>query len=302
MKRRMTYFLPAKLLIAGTTALAISTGSAMAAGGAKIDIERQAWSFSGITGTYDKEQLQRGFKVYQEVCAACHGLSRVRFRNLAEPGGPEFSVEGIKDLAKNWPNQIIDGPNDDGEMFEREPLASDPILGPHRNEKAARAAFNGAYPPDLSLITKARTYENHDAWPLHIVQMSKDILTGYQENGSDYLYNLLTRYTSEEADANGMYSNAAFPGGKIAMAPPIASDGSVTYGDEDGAKTAGLTVPPTSLKQNARDVTAFLSWAADPTLNTRKEIGWQVMLYLLITTILLYLGKKRIWARAKSDA
>ncbi len=289
----------ARTISVALSALALSAGAVWAAGGAHIEIERQAWSFSGIAGKYDQEQLQRGFKVYREVCASCHALSRVRFRNLSEPGGPEFPVESVKQLAADWPNQITDGPNDDGEMFERAARASDPILGPHANEKAARAAFNGAYPPDLSLITKARTYENHSAWPLHVVQMGKDIVTGYQEAGADYVYALLTRYKGSEPDANGMYENGAFPGNKIAMAPPLTESITVAYGDEDGAKTDGLVMPAASVEQNSKDVTAFLAWAGDPSLNSRKQIGWQVMIYLLITTILLYLGKKRLWARVK---
>ena len=326
---------------------AVASMQAHAAGGEDIEIERQSWVFSGITGQYDKAQLQRGFKVYREVCASCHGLSRVRFRNLYEPGGPEFSVEGVKALAAEWPNQIIDGPNDDGEMFERAPLTSDPILGPFRNEKAARAANNGAYPLDLSLITKARAVGNNQSWPLHILQMAHDIVTGYQEGGSDYLYALLTSYEHapkykvgpgekleqvphgdaiDDSDelkpgfvacasidkanptlktcnklSDGMNYNASFPGHQIAMLAPLGENAMLVSYLEDGQKApAGLSVPPTSLEQNAKDVTAFLSWTADPSLNARKQIGWQVLVYLLITTVLLFLGKKIIWSRLKT--
>lgn len=293
---------PMRALGLAVSVLAISAGTVWAASGSAIHIERQSWTFGGMTGQYDKAQLQRGFKVYQEVCAACHSLSQVRFRNLNEPGGPEFAIEGVKTLAAEWANQI-ETPDlaDDGTIITRVPLVSDPMVGPFRNEKAARAAFNGAYPPDLSLITKARTIDNHDSWPLHILQMAKDTLFAYQEAGSDYTYALLIGYKDKPADfelSPGMSYNDAFPGHQIAMTPPL-SDGSVEY-LEDGEKAPeGVIVPKATLQQNAKDVTAFLSWAADPSLNTRKQIGWQVMIYLLITTVLLYLGKKKIWARAK---
>ncbi len=281
---------------------AASAGAVWAASGSAIHIDRQKWSFAGVSGQYDKAQLQRGFKVYKEVCAACHSLNRVAFRNLSEAGGPQFDVERVKALAAQWANPIeTEDLDDDGKVITRPPLASDRILGPHRNEKAARDAFNGALPPDLSLITKGRTVEFHGSWPIHILQMTKDILTGYQEAGSDYLYALLTGYKDAPADVtlgDGMSYNVAFPGHQIAMAAPLA-DGSVEY-VEDGQKVPeGVTVPPATLEQNAKDVTAFLSWTADPSLNTRKQIGWQVMIYLIITTILLYLGKKSIWSRIK---
>ncbi len=280
------------------SAIALSAGTVWAASGG-AHIERHHWSFTGLGGQYDKAQLQRGFKVYQESCSACHGLSRLSFRNLFEAGGPEFDEAAVKSLATEWPNQIVDGPNDDGEMFERPPLASDPIRGPFANEKAARAANNGALPPDLSLIIKARTVENHSSWPLHVVQMGKDVLSGYQEAGADYVYALLNSYKGSEPDTNGMYVNAAFPGGKIAMTPPLTVDNTVAYLEDGQSAPEGMTVPPSTVAQNAEDVTAFLAWASDPSLNTRKQIGWQVMIYLLITTVLLYLGKKQIWARLK---
>ena len=130
---------------------AASVDTAQAAGGG-AHIERQTWSFGGFTGQYDRAQLQRGFQIYKDVCAACHGLSRVRFRNLFEPGGPEFPEESVKALAAEWPNKIVDGPNDEGQMFERPALQSDPILGPFKNDNDARSAQNGALPLDLSLI------------------------------------------------------------------------------------------------------------------------------------------------------
>ncbi len=274
--------------IATLTALPALAGG----GGGEAHIERQTWAFGGFSGQYDKAQLRRGFQVYQEVCSACHGLNRVYWRNLTEPGGPEFDVEAVKALAKGWPNQITDGPDDEGKMFERPALLSDPIRGPYKNEKEARAAQNGALPPDLSLITRARNLHTDAAWYAHVPMMVKDVLTGYQEGGADYTYAILTGYAEPPADfhlSDGMNYNKYFPGQQIGMVQPLAEGGSVTYQADAGATA--------SLEQNARDVTAFLSWAADPSLNTRKRIGWQVMLYLLVTSVLLYIAKHRVWAK-----
>ena len=257
-------------------------------------IEHLDWSFGGVGGQYDRAQLQRGFQVFQQVCTACHGLKYVRFRNLTEPGGPQFPVEAVKALAASWPYQITDGPNDEGEMIERLPTLADPIVGPYKNDKEARAVQGGALPPDLSLVVKARTLESHAPWYTHWLWMVSDIATGYQDGGADYLYALLTGY--EEAPtgvemAEGMYYNAAFPGHQMAMAPPLSMDFFIEYQPDAGATG--------SLDQNAKDVTAFLAWAADPSLDTRKRLGWQVLLYLVITTLLLYAVKKRVWARVK---
>lgn len=264
-------------------------GSAYAAGDAP-HIERQTWSFGGPGGQFDKAQLQRGFQIYKDVCSSCHGLKRVYFRNLVQKGGPEFPEASVKELAAQWPNKIIDGPNDTGEMFERPALLPDPMLGPYRNDQAARAAQGGALPPDLSNIIKARNTHNSAFWPVHVWLMVKDILTGYQEGGADYVYALLTGYHEAPAGvtvADGMNYNAAFPGHQIAMAPPLSKDGFQTYADGSG-----------SLEKNAADIAAFLTWASDPSLNDRKSTGWIVLLYLLFTTVLLWLGKKRIWANA----
>lgn len=282
------HFLKASVFSA--CALASASVGALAAGPA-IEIEKVQWPFSGIRGQFDKAQLQRGFQVYKEVCAACHGLNRIYFRNLTQPGGPEFSEEAVKALAAEWPNQITDGPNDEGAMFERPARLPDPIRGPYKNEKEARSVQNGAYPPDLSLITKARSVERHAHWTVHPFLMLGDVAKGYQEGGADYMHALLTGYVDAPADVTvgeGMYYNKAFPGHQLAMPPPL-SDGVVTY--QDGT--------PATVESYSRDVTAFLSWAADPTHDQRKRIGWQVLLYLLVTTVLLYLGKKRIWANIK---
>ena len=254
-------------------------------------IERQPWSFGGITGQFDRAQLQRGFQVYQDVCSGCHGLKRLYFRNLVQPGGPEFPDDAVKKLAAEWPNKIVDGPNDQGKMFERPALLSDPIRGPYHNDQEARAAQNGSLPPDLTLIPRARNVEREVSWFTHPFYMLYDILTGYQEGGADYVYALLTGFTDPPKDmqmADGKMYNKVFPGHQIGMPPPL-SDDLVPY--KDGT--------PKTVDHYARDVTAFLSWAADPTLDQRKRMGWQVVIYLLITTALLYLGKRTIWSSIK---
>jgi cytochrome c1 len=269
----------------------LSAGTAsQAAEGGHAHIARQTWSFGGFTGQYDQAALQRGFQIYKDVCSACHGLKRVRFRNLVEPGGPGFPEESVKALAAEWPNKITDGPDDSGKMFERPAKLFDPILGPFKNDQEARSAQGGALPPDLSLMAKARNVEYTGPFWAHPFSMLRDIATSYQEGGPDYLYALLTGYSDEvPADvklAEGMHYNVAFPGHQIAMPAPLAKDNFVTYQDGSG-----------SLEQNAHDISAFLAWAADPSLNERKSIGWLVMLYLVVTTLLLYLGKKRLWSK-----
>ena len=257
-------------------------------------IERQPWSFTGFSGQYDRAQLQRGFQIYQQVCSACHGLKRVRFRNLAEPGGPQFPEAAVKALATAWPYQISGELDDQGNPIDRLPGLADPIIGPYKNDVQARAAQNGALPPDLSLIVKARNVESHAGWYSQWLWMLRDMAIGYQEGGADYLYALLTGYHDAPAGVQvneGMYYNLAFPGNQLAMPTPLAKDNFVEY--QPDADTKG------SLDQNAHDVTAFLAWAADPTLDSRKELGWQVLLYLAITTVLLYFVKKQIWARLK---
>jgi len=255
------------------------------------EIARQHWSFSGFTGQFDKAQLQRGFQVYQQICSNCHSLKRLAFRNLVQPGGPEFPEASVKALAHDWPNKITDGPNDEGKMFERPALLSDPILGPYKNDKEARAAQNGALPPDLSLMARARAVERNPPWYIHPFLMLGDILDSYQEGGADYIYALMTGFSDPPAGfhlVDGKYYNHAFPGHQISMPPPL-SDGAVSY--QDGT--------PDKVENYAHDVAAFLSWTADPSLDQRKRIGWQVILYLIVTTVLLYIGKRRIWSAIK---
>jgi ubiquinol-cytochrome c reductase cytochrome c1 subunit len=283
------------VLAAGLLAATPLSSVALAAGDAPA-IARQTWSFAGIRGHFDAAQLQRGFKVYQEVCAACHSLKRVYFRNLAEAGGPMFPRDRVEALASAWPNQIFDGPNDQGQiatsrgqLIKRPARLSDPILGPYDNDQAARAAQNGALPPDLSLITKARSAGGGETFFGTIAMMVRDIPRGYQESGSDYLHALLTGYANAPADmklVEGMSYNKAFPGHQIAMVPPL-RDKQVKY--EDGS--------PATIDQYSRDVTAFLTWAADPKHDERKSMGLIVVLYLAVTTVLFFLAKRRLWSK-----
>ncbi|MGD9803989.1 MAG: cytochrome c1 [Hyphomicrobiaceae bacterium] len=284
-------------LCAALGAITVLAAGPVTAAEGETHVERQNWSFAGVRGRFDKEQLQRGFQVYQEVCASCHGLKRVFFRNLAEPGGPQFNQEAVKGLAASWPNQIFDGPDDQGNIatrkgaiIKRPARLSDPILGPYDNDKQARASQNGALPPDLSIITKARGVEYHGGVIGHIGYMLRDIVNGYQEGGADYVHAVLTGYKKPPADfklADGMNYNTAFPGNQIAMIEPL-TDGRVKYQHKD---------VPQTVEQYASDVTAFLAWAADPRLEERKNMGWVVMLYLLVTSVLLYFAKKKLWSK-----
>jgi ubiquinol-cytochrome c reductase cytochrome c1 subunit len=272
-------------------AVAVMTILSQPAGAAEdaATIERQNWIFSGVFGQFDQAQLQRGYQVYTEVCANCHEMKRIYYRNLAQKGGPEFPEEAVKALAAGV--QVEDGPNEDGQMFQRPGKLTDRLPLRYKNEQEARSIHNGAYPPDLSLMARARNVEYHGPVWFHPLSMLRDVLTGYQEGGADYIYALLTGYTSPPATVTmveGMHYNQAFPGQQIAMANPFAGgDGQVSY--TDGT--------PATVDNYARDVSAFLSWAADPKLEDRKQLGWQVMAYLLFTTILLYIAKKRIWAK-----
>jgi ubiquinol-cytochrome c reductase cytochrome c1 subunit len=237
---------------------------------------RQEWSFAGPFGKFDQAQLQRGFKVFREVCSNCHSMKLVAFRDLAAPGGPGFSEEQAKALAAEY--MIKDGPNEAGDMFERPGRLSDYFPPPFPNEQAARAAF-GAYPPDMSVLAKARTYER--GFPLFLA----DPIIQYQEHGVDYIYALLTGYTHDD-DPNW---DEYMPGHRIAMAKPL-SDGAVDY--TDGS--------PQTVDQYARDVSAFLMWAAEPHLEERKRIGFGVMIYLAVFAFMLYLVKRKIWAKVHS--
>ena len=229
------------------------------ASGEDIVLPEQTWSFAGVFGTFDRGELQRGFQVYKEVCAGCHSLNYISFRNLGDLG---FNEAEVKAIASEY--EVEDGPDNDGEMFDRPALPADRFPAPFPNDNAARAGNGGALPPDLSLIVDARS------------------------NGSNYLYALLTGYGDAPAGvtiAEGMSYNAYFPGHQVAMPPPLSDDG-VEY--SDGTKATA--------EQQARDVTAFLSWATEPNLEERKRMGVMAILFLVVMTGLLYLSKRKIWA------
>jgi ubiquinol-cytochrome c reductase cytochrome c1 subunit len=237
------------------------------------------WSFAGPFGKYDKGQLQRGLKVYKEVCSACHSMNLVSFRTLEDLG---YSEDQVKAFAAEY--EVQDGPNGDGEMFTRKAVPSDHFPSPYPNHEAAAASNNGAAPPDMSLLAKARGVTR--GFPLFVF----DIFTQYQEGGPDYIYSLLTGYVdppegtevAEGTHYNPYFANAA----ALAMAPPI-SDDQVTY--DDGS--------PQTLDQYSKDVSAFLMWAAEPHLEERKRTGFMVMVFLAIFTALIYLTKKSVYAR-----
>jgi ubiquinol-cytochrome c reductase cytochrome c1 subunit len=277
--------------IGAAALLLAATGGVTAwAAGEAVHVDRQKWSFGGILGHFDDAQLQRGFKVYTEVCARCHSVNRLHFRNLAQPGGPSFPEAAIKSLAANY--QVDDAPDDTGKVGKRPALLADAIPGPFKNEQEARYTQNGALPPDLSLMAKARGIDTGAPFYRVPDMMVRDVLTAYQEAGADYIYAYLTGYRPPPPDVKlgeFMHYNAVFPGHQTAMAYPfVAGDGLVKYSDD---------TPPT-VDNYARDVVAFLSWAADPTLEERKRMGLLVMGYLLITAVLFGFAKRRIWRSA----
>ena len=222
-------------------------------------LPRQQWSFEGVFGTYDRASLQRGFQVYKEVCSVCHPVKHLHFRDLTDIG---YSEDEVKAIAAGY--QVTDGPNDDGQMYQRPGRPSDPIPGPFPNDQAARAANNGALPPDQSLIVKARP------------------------GGPDYVYGILTGYKEPPANFNllpGMNYNEFFPGHQIAMPPPL-GDNAVTFAD-------GV---PATVPQMAHDVTSFLTWAAEPRLEDRHRTGFKVTLFLVVAAGVFYAAKRKIWA------
>ena len=233
----------------------------------KVKILKIDWSFKGVTGKFDRASLQRGYQVYTEVCASCHSMNLVSYRNLGEPGGPEFSVEQVKAIAANF--EVEDGPNSDGEMFTRPGRPSDKFVSPYPNVQAATAANGGAYPPDMSVLVKAR------------------------KGGSDYIYSVLMGYEDPPAGfelEEGVYYNKYMDGQKIKMSNPL-SEGIVTYAD--GTQTTQA--------QMAKDVTTFLTWTAEPHLETRHKMGVKVIIFLTIFTLLVYLSMRRIWSRIDSE-
>ncbi|MEL0245951.1 MAG: cytochrome c1 [Alphaproteobacteria bacterium] len=223
-----------------------------------VELMKQKWPFDGIFGRFDESSLQRGFQVYREVCAACHGIRHISYRDLKGIG---YTNDEIKVIAADY--EVMDGPNDDGEMFEREARPSDKFVGPYENDKIARLANNGAYPPDLSLIVKARA------------------------DGANYLYSLLNGYKEfpDNFEASeGMYYNEFYPGNQIAMPSPLIDD-IVEYSDGTEATQS----------QIAKDVTSFLAWTAEPELEERKSLGVKTLFFLILITIMLLGVKRKIW-------
>src|ERR1700724_3776845 len=240
---------------------------------------KNRWSFAGPFGKFDRGQLQRGFKVYREVCSVCHGLKLIAFRYLADPGGLGFTTAQAQAVAAEY--KIQDGPNDQGEMFERPGRLADTFPSPFPNDQAARARYN-AVPPDLSVIAKARGYER--GFPRWV----GDMFTQYQEQGVDYITALLHGYKDAPPPGvtvpPGSFYNEYFPGHAIVMPPPL-TDKRVDY--TDGA--------PMTVEQYAKDISAFLMWTAEPHLEARKRIGLQVFIFLIVLAGLLYFTKKKVW-------
>ena len=232
-----------------------------------VDPIKVDWSFKGLTGTFDRASLQRGFQVYKEVCASCHSMQYLSYRNLGEPGGPEFSEQEVKAIAASF--EIQDGPDPQGEMFTRPGRPSDKFKSPYPNIQAATAANGGAYPTDMSVLVKAR------------------------KGGANYIYSVLVGYEDPPPSVkldDGVYYNKYMTGNKIKM-PNNLIDGLVEYAD--GTES--------SVDQMAKDVTTFLAWAAEPELEERHRTGVKVIIYLILLTTLVYLSMKKIWSRVDTE-
>ena len=247
------------------TLLLFLTSLSLAKSAEKVDPIKTDWSFKGITGKFDRASLQRGYQVYTEVCASCHSMNLLSYRNLGEKGGPECSVDQVKAIAANF--EVTDGPNNDGEMFTRPGRPSDKFVSPYPNVQAAIAANGGAYPPDMSVLVKAR------------------------KGGANYIYSLLLGYEDPPPSVSlddGVYYNVYMSGNKIKMANPL-SENIVEYIDGTASTE----------EQMAKDVVTFLAWAAEPHLETRHKIGFRSIIYLIILTILVYFSMKKIWSRVE---
>ena len=232
----------------------------------KVEYLKTDWSFKGLFGKFDRAALQRGYQVYTEVCSSCHSMKYLSYRNLAESGGPEFTEAQAKAIAASF--EVKDGPNADGDMFTRPGKLSDKFVMPYENVKAAQAANGGAYPPDMSVLVKARS------------------------GGVDYIYSLLQGYEDPPAGItldDGVYYNKFMYGNKIKMANQL-SDGLVEYADGTQA----------TVEQMSKDVTTFLMWAAEPHLESRHKMGFKAIVYLIILTTLVYFSMKRIWSRIET--
>ena len=253
----MRKVLMSAIAAAFTLGLALDGGPVAAAEGAGLP--EKDWSFEGMSGTFDNAARQRGLQVYREVCSACHSLRLISFRNLADLG---YGEDEVKAIAAEY--EVTDGPDGEGEMFERPARPSDKWPAPFANAKAAAASNGGAVPPDLSLITKAR------------------------KGGPTYTYAILTGYDEAPEGVElleGLNYNHYFPGNQIAMAAPLSED-AVEYADGT----------PATVDQMASDVVTFLAWAAEPELEVRKQMGWKVLMFLVVFAVMLYAVKRRVWA------
>ncbi len=233
----------------------------------KVEYLKTNWSFKGLFGKFDRSALQRGYQVYTEVCSSCHSMKYLSYRNLGEKGGPEFTEQQVKAIAASF--EVIDGPNSDGEMFTRPGKLSDKFVMPYENVKAAQAANGGAYPPDMSVLIKARG------------------------GGANYIYSLLQGYEDPPEGVildDGVYYNKFMYGNKIKMANQL-SDGLIQYGDGTEA----------TVEQMSKDVTTFLMWTAEPHLEARHQMGFKAIIYLIILTVLVYFSMKRIWSRVETE-
>ncbi len=255
------------VLVLATIVVGLAAVSIVAANPvAHSTVHTQSWSFTGFFGHFDQAQLKRGYQVYKDVCAGCHSMDLVAYRDLQDIGFTEDEVQAFAAEV-----QVQDGPDDTGEMFERPGRASDRFKAPFPNEQAARAANNGAYPPDLSLIAKSRAGAG---------------FLGHE--GADYIHSLMVGYEEPPAGVTipeGMFYNHAFKGHQIAMPPPL-SEGGVTYADGTEA----------TLDQQAKDIAAFLTWTAEGNLEERHRTGIKAVLFLVIFTLLAYTVKRRVWA------
>ena len=231
-----------------------------------LELLKNKWSFEGLFGTFDRASLRRGYQVYNEVCSSCHSIKLLSYRNLSEKGGPEFSIDDVKNIAASF--EVIDGPNSEGEMFTRPARISDKFVEPYLNVREAEAANGGAYPPDMSVLVKAR------------------------KGGANYIYSILLGYEDPPEGFKldeGVYYNKYISGHNIKM-PNILSDGLLDYSDETEATT----------QQMAKDVAIFLTWVSEPSLEARHKMGFKVILYLIILALLVYLSMKKLWLRVES--
>ena len=255
-----------KIIVLSFSLLLASSVPSLGAGSGG-ELLKVDWSFKGLTGKFDRSSLQRGFQVYKEVCSSCHSMQYLSYRNLGEPGGPEFSEQEVKAIALSI--EIEDGPDSQGEMFTRPGRPSDKFKSPYPNVNASIVANGGAYPPDMSVLVKARP------------------------GGSNYIYSVLMGYEDPPTGTTldeGVYYNKYMIGNKIKMSAPLIED-IVEYTDGTQA----------TVEQMSKDVTTFLTWAAEPELEERHRTGVKVVIYLILLTTLVYLSMKKIWSRVYTE-